>query len=787
MANAQDKRKFVYTADYSYYGIEPVPMRMGYDWKREILSFNNYDRVLEELHRSDYSAIDVETTSLESASTDMVTVNLSLLSEAGEILSYVAFYSLEYLSSHTRGNLHKFPSRYKIQLLLKEALKARYPVFHNRSFDQRVLLHQPDVPADAVTAQDDLDFLKRIREGDTAVAVATALDEYDFMNAYDTLAIFFQMDSNILSGLSLKTLGMTYLGIPMEHFDEKVGEDIMSSDPKTLLDYGSLDTHVTLALFRLAAPSFKRLSPLLFDLQPKFTTAVYGLEEARHNVDTAAASRYSAQVSEQIEEVKAKFYDSYGVINLGSNFQKSDLLLSLGYFTGEWAKPKADGGQVMSVKADLLEKLAKETGCPPAKLMIEYNKLIKLNSSYFDSLLTHVDRVGDSNVRFHILENRVPTLRLAAGKQTIGRKAYDYFIPINMMAVPKPHYVNRGMDFNPDTYEFRFYDPSDTQAGQFYVETGDDHFNFRSCFVSPEGYVFVQADFSAEELRMLAGFSGEEVWVDSFNHGKDIHDQTARSVFRLPPDAHVDKNLRKQAKVANFSLAYALPGSYFTLVSMLDFAEQDAARFEEDYRAALPTLYRWKESLYREAMAKKFCRNYYGHVRTVRRYVESGTRHWVDFAKKTAVSNAIQGSCGVITRLLMVMLWRRLYGPDRIYNKGISGQDLYDPAKCDISWFIPIHDEMSLVVRRELVPEAVVLLTSLMESLTPKGFPVRLVADPSIGQDFGHLVPVAVEDGKIKIREEARPSPQDFVQDEPSSDIYEEPVSVTEELGGFKF
>lgn len=786
---ARDK-SFNYVADYSVFGIQPVNPRIGFDYHREVLSLKNLPTLKEYLINADYASIDTETTSLECASTQLISVNFSVRVET-EIKSYVAFYDTGYCESWFKGKLDKLPSRYEILKCVKLALNVKKScIFHNISFDRRVLLlsTKKDKLFDVLTMAEQI-------MPPVLTTVPLPYNDYDFMHCTDNWALWFQMDSNVLKGLGLKELGKTYLGLPMEHFDEAVGLDILNSEPRQLLDYGALDTYSTLSLYLYAYPRFKAKCPLLARLLPEFSNALYDLEEVIHPVSKQQFEYLLEDVTQEIEKVKQEFYTNYRVINLGSAQQKSDLLMELGWSTGVFNAPKKDGTPVMSTKAEHLEKIAKQ-GCDAARLMIRYNELIKFQSSYCKAPLEQITDpiTGETRPwRWYIYENKAPTLRLASGKYTVNRKPYRYFAPLNGMALPKPAQVLRGLDYDPYNYTFKFYPDKETDKGQFLVETYSDKFNMRAAFVPPSpGYICVKCDYSSEEVRMQACESNERVWIDAFKNHKDIYWVTACSIYGVDPNSPKDRTIRKNGKTAVLSGAYAKPGSYYTYQEKLGMPQQEAIEFEAKLRGGVPNFTAWKLKTYQIGRVQGYIQNRYGHIRSVRRYLETHSKHYMDYADKTVVSESIQGLAGIITRIFCVKFWKLLYGPNRKYNKNCqTHEDLMDPAKCEVSWLIPIHDEIQFFCRKDLVVPFLHEVKAIMEGCTPPSYEIPLEAAPEIGPDFGHLVEVhfATDENGNEILlpdEEPRPGKEEKVEVEEEVDLS---VSddETEEMGGLEF
>ena len=299
------------------------------------------------------------------------------------------------------------------------------------------------------------------------------------------------------------------MGIETTHYEEAVGLDILSSPPRSLLDYGALDTYMTLALFRLLLPIFLQRYPLWFRMIPLAKTALYFMEEQHQYFNLDKALEMREVVTMELEALKEEFYSKYGYVNLGSNLEKSRLLFRLGYYTGEDNKPRPDGERIMKTSAPLLEKLA-SSGCEVADYMVRFSKLSKFLGTYMEPIILHASEREDGSklpVRFHFFDCRVPTGRYASGKYTIGRKPYPYFLPMNLQSISKPHSSLYGLDFDPKTCSCTFYD--DPLKGEYCVETGDAAKNIRSIFAAPPGYVVVRADYCIPLDTLVATVDGD--------------------------------------------------------------------------------------------------------------------------------------------------------------------------------------------------------------------------------------------------------------------------------------
>lgn len=285
----------------------------------------------------------------------------------------------------------------------------------------------------------------------------------------------------------------------------------------------------------------------------------------------------------------------------------------------------------------------------------------------------------------------------------------------------------------------------------------------------------------AEELYVAASLSGEKVWIEAIQNGLDMHKSTASRVFHVSYE-DVNGNQRKRAKCANFGLLY--DGNEYTLHTKLGLPMDEALEMYNNYRTALPTLYRWKESLYKEGRINGEVKDFLGFRRRLYYYYHTGNRKLSAFADRTAVNQNVQGLCGNFMRIVLSKLEKLIYEPDgKWYNSGVC-------------FFNTVHDEVVFIAPKEKALEFLWDQKEIMEGVTPPSFPVRLKASPEIGYNYGELMEGEIErlgDESSGYRyvfhptEEEHPhadAPQEQVQEEELPEMEEE---EEESLAGFEF
>ncbi|MCL2010235.1 MAG: DNA polymerase [Synergistaceae bacterium] len=171
---------------------------------------------------------------------------------------------------------------------------------------------------------------------------------------------------------------------------------------------------------------------------------------------------------------------------------------------------------------------------------------------------------------------------------------------------------------------------------------------------SAPGRIFVAADYSQIELRILAHFSGEERLRDAFqNGGRDIHRETASWVFATPPE-DVTPELRRVAKMINFGLLYGM--SPFGLADRLGISRNEAGGIINRYFAALPGVKRYLEESAEEAQSRGYTQTFFGRIRPIAEAM-NGTRDR-NGLKRVAINTPIQGTAADIARKAMIEFGR---------------------------------------------------------------------------------------------------------------------------------
>lgn len=231
-----------------------------------------------------------------------------------------------------------------------------------------------------------------------------------------------------------------------------------------------------------------------------------------------------------------------------------------------------------------------------------------------------------------------------------------------------------------------------------------------------EGNVFVAADYSQIELRVLAGLSGEPRLIEAFAAGRDIHAETASWVFGAAPES-VTPELRRVAKMINFGLLYGM--SAFGLAERIGVPRNEASGIVDRYFRALPGIKNYLDRSADEASERGYTKTFFGRIRPMSEATE-GLRD-KNGARRIAVNTPIQGTAADIARRAMLNFAR------------------FFERDAEVRLFLQIHD--SLVVecpaaRAEAVGQD---LARIMKDSGGADFPIALDVSLKTGKSLADV------------------------------------------------
>ncbi len=335
--------------------------------------------------------------------------------------------------------------------------------------------------------------------------------------------------------------------------------------------------------------------PLVFVL---FDMESYGMK-----VDRESLKVYGDKLSIRIAELEKSIHSLAGEtdFNINSPKQLGEVLFDkMGLSGGKKTKTG------YSTSADVLEKL-KDTH-PIINDVLEYRQLTKLKSTYADGL---AEFIGEDN-RIHSRFNQkiTATGRISSTDPNLQN------IPVRM-------------------------------------ELGKQ---IRKVFVPEDDYIFVDADYSQIELRILAHLSGDVNLIEAYKQAQDIHRITASQVFHVPFDEVTDQ-MRRNAKAVNFGIVYGI--SSFGLSQDLSISRKEAAEYIERYFENFPGIKQYLDGLVAGAKEKGYVTTMFGRKRPVPE-ISSSNFMQRSFGERIAMNSPIQGTAADIIKLAMIRVHNRL-------------------------------------------------------------------------------------------------------------------------------
>ena len=341
---------------------------------------------------------------------------------------------------------------------------------------------------------------------------------------------------------------------------------------------------------------------LYTDMEMPLVFTLAGMEMAGVKMNAEALMEYGNALAVKIAELEERIYEQAGEkFNINSPKQLGVILFEKMQLPG--SKKTKTG---YSTSADVLEKLAPEQ--PIIRDILEYRTLAKLKSTYADGLLTCLDE--DGRVRSTFQQTVTATGRLSSTEPNLQN------IPIRM------------------------------ELGRL----------IRKVFVPQDGYVFVDADYSQIELRLLAHMSGDEVLINAYNEAQDIHRLTASQVFNVPFEEVTDLQ-RRNAKAVNFGIVYGI--SSYGLSEDLSISPKEAKKYIDHYFETYPKIKEFLDGTVAKAKEEGCVRTLYNRRRPVPELSSSNFMRRA-FGERIAMNSPLQGTAADIMKIAMIRVDRRL-------------------------------------------------------------------------------------------------------------------------------
>jgi len=485
---------------------------------------------------------------------------------------------------------------------------------------------------------------------------------------FDTMIAHYLIQPELRHGMDY--LAEIYLKYRTIHYEDIVGAkgknqaNIRTVDQNTLCVYASEDADITFRLKRILEQELKTngLEKLFYEIEMPLMKVLSTMERTGVRIDSEALGQSSEILTGEMVKLETEIHKMAGIeFNVSSPMQVGEVLFDRLQLDPKAKKTKT--GQY-STAEDVLEKLRSKH--PIIGVILDYRGLKKLLSTYIDALPLLINpKTGKVHTSYN--QTVTATGRLSSSNPNLQN------IPIR-----------------------------DEQGKEI-----------RKAFIPDANSIFLSADYSQIELRIMAHLSGDINMLDAFISGQDIHTATAAKIYKIPLE-EVTTEMRRKAKTANFGIIYGI--SVFGLSDRLGISRGEAKELIDGYFDTYPGVKQYMDLCIQ--LAKET-----GYVETLlgrKRYLpDINSQNGVvrGFAERNAINAPIQGTAADIIKIAMVRIQKRL-----------EAEQLH--AKMTMQ----VHDELNFTVPENEIEEVQKVVVEEMENAIQLRVP--LIADCGVGANW---------------------------------------------------
>ena len=426
-------------------------------------------------------------------------------------------------------------------------------------------------------------------------------------------------------------------------------------------DYSDIEYIEQSKLFK---ESYKKLEALELDslyetIEHPLVNVLYNMEKIGVAVDEGAINTFGDILSKEIKKLEEKIHKLAGdtTFNINSPKQLGEILFNkLGL---DYERKK---GEKLSTGAEVLQKLIDKHDI--IKPIMDYRTYNKLLTTYAEALPKYI---VDGRIHTNFNQTETATGRLSSDNPNLQN------IPIR------------------------------TELGR----------RLRKAFVPRDGYVFIDADYSQIELRILAVLSGDENLINAYKGTTDVHSATASEVFGVDIN-DVTPELRRKAKAINFGIVYGI--SSYGLGEDLQIDTKEAKHYIDKYFMKYKKVKEYLDKTVENAKNDGYVKTYYGRIRPIPEF-KVGNAMQKAFAKRVAMNSPIQGTAADIMKLAMI-------GVDKELEK----------HKLESRIVLQVHDEILIECKKGEEKQVKSILKSQMTDAFD--FPVSLDIEIKTGENW---------------------------------------------------
>lgn len=456
-----------------------------------------------------------------------------------------------------------------------------------------------------------------------------------------------------------------YLKYTLKSREELIGKadysTVYKNDRHNLIMLTSCNSFVAYHGYKVLLSELENngMKELYYNIELPLIYSLNRMEKEGIRLDAASLKEYGLMLKESIEKLEKDIYTQCNVeFNINSPKQLGEVLFEkMGLKGGKKTKTG------YSTSADVLEKLKGEN--PVIKDILEYRQLTKLKSTYADGLINYVEADGRIHGTFN--QTITATGRISSTEPNLQN------IPIRM------------------------------PLGSL----------IRKVFIPKENCVFVDADYSQIELRILAHMSEDESLIEAYNSGMDIHSITASKVFNVPL-GQVTKQQRSNAKAVNFGIVYGM--SAFGLSQDLSISRKEATEYINQYFETYPKVKEYLDNIVAFAKEKGYVKTLFGRKRPIPE-LKSSNFMQKSFGERIAMNSPIQGTAADIMKIAMINVDKRLQ---------------QENMKSRI--VLQVHDELLIEAYKDEVDKVSEILSQEMSNAA--NLSVNLDVDVNVGDNW---------------------------------------------------
>ncbi len=492
--------------------------------------------------------------------------------------------------------------------------------------------------------------------------------EIEINNIYFDVSLALYLEYPTKASYDYNDIALTYLG---ENYLSN--EDIFGKGKKALkfyeleedtkLKYLSDLSSILFRSFKFSKENLKekQLEELYFNVELPLEEVLYNMECVGIKIDNQYLIQIGEDLDVEINKLTTQIHALAGEeFNINSPSQLGEILFTkLGLKGGKKTKTG------YSTSVEVLEKLVKVH--PIIELVLNYRTYTKLKSTYVQGLLNVLDE-NTHKIHSTFTQKITATGRLSS-------------IEPNLQNIPVRTEVGR-------------------ELRKVFIPTSEE-------------YVFIGADYSQIELRVLAHISGDETLINAYKNGEDIHRLTASQVFNVPFDEVTDYQ-RSNAKAVNFGIVYGI--SSFSLSQDLYITKKEADKYIKGYFEKYPKVKQYLDNIVEEAKEKGYVTTIFNRRRNV---PEINSTNFVKrgFGERIAMNMPIQGTSADIIKMAMNNVSKRL-----------------KDEKLQSRLILQIHDELLVETKKDEVEKVKELLKEEMENVAK--LKVDLLVDMSVGNNW---------------------------------------------------